>query len=255
MKLESINKLKETVISTYKKFGDNTACLVRGSRSYTGHEIAKEIEDETDFGLSFLENLLKLTTELVKRDKINVNISSPKEKRYDEYVDRCLTLDEYIAECYGGLPSESMLTESWMKLPQSKDYKIVFQTFNEKNGHLIILSKEKPSNGEWGFDYRPDEFGKLHPVCYIKQSELTMFDNATERKIIASTSLHTDRSVYKIKQEQYDLIKKMFEEKKSFDLYIQTELYAVGSFGLSDGEPDIDERVKDDNGYCNLLII
>ena len=38
-------------------------------------------------------------------------------KRYDEYVKRCLTKEEYIKECYGGLPNESMLAEQWQKLP------------------------------------------------------------------------------------------------------------------------------------------
>lgn len=43
-------------------------------------------------------------------------------KRYDSYTSRSYTLDEYIADCYGGLPNESMLEEQWKKLPIDSDY-------------------------------------------------------------------------------------------------------------------------------------
>lgn len=39
------------------------------------------------------------------------------ERRYDKYVKRCLTLDEYIVDAIGGLPNEAMLTEQWQKMP------------------------------------------------------------------------------------------------------------------------------------------
>lgn len=255
MKQESIDKLKKTVVSTYQKFGYDTACVIRGGRSYTGHEIANEIESETEFGLSFLENLLNLTAELVKRDKINVH-NKDIEKRYDPYVKRYVTLNQYIAECYGGLPNEFMLEEQWLKLPKVKSDKIfkrVWYHYNEKNGHLIILSKEKPKNGEWGFDYRPDENGKLHAVCYVKQEELTMFNTMTERKIIASTSLNMDKDVLNIKPEQVELFKAHLDHNNGYEeLYIEYEEYPVESFGMTDGEPTIDERIVVVDGYCNL---
>lgn len=119
MKDESIKKLKQAMVSTYQRYGSETACVVRGGRSYTGHEIADEIENETDFGLTFLESILKLTIGLIKRDKINVGCEDI-DKRYDPEVDRYLTLNEFIGECYGGLPNESMLKEQWLKLPLTK---------------------------------------------------------------------------------------------------------------------------------------
>lgn len=37
--------------------------------------------------------------------------------KYDPYVKRYITLEDYIKECYGGLPNESMLEEQWNALP------------------------------------------------------------------------------------------------------------------------------------------
>lgn len=41
-------------------------------------------------------------------------------KRYDPHVDRLLTKEQYINECYGGLPSESLLEEQFDKLENVK---------------------------------------------------------------------------------------------------------------------------------------
>lgn len=72
MKQESINKLKERMIATYKKFGNERAMLQRTGKSWTGIEIAEEIEKETEFGIKILDMMIQLTIDLVKRDKINV---------------------------------------------------------------------------------------------------------------------------------------------------------------------------------------
>ncbi len=37
--------------------------------------------------------------------------------KYDPYVKRYISLEDYIKECYGGLPSESLLEEEYNKLP------------------------------------------------------------------------------------------------------------------------------------------
>lgn len=37
--------------------------------------------------------------------------------KYDPYVNRYISLEDYIKECYGGLPNESMLEEQWNALP------------------------------------------------------------------------------------------------------------------------------------------
>ncbi len=75
MKKESIEKLKELMVSTYKKMGDKKALTTRviGGKSYTGNEIAKEIEDETEIGLKMMDNIIQLSVDLVSRDKINID--------------------------------------------------------------------------------------------------------------------------------------------------------------------------------------
>lgn len=72
MNQESINKLKQSMIETYRKFGDDKAILIKGKKSYTGNEIAEEIENETDFGIEMINSIIKLSIDLLKRDKVNL---------------------------------------------------------------------------------------------------------------------------------------------------------------------------------------
>lgn len=73
MKEESMNELKSKIVSTYKKLGDKKGLVTKG-RSYTGNELAKEIEDETELGVKIIANMIMLTIDLVSRDKINSQI-------------------------------------------------------------------------------------------------------------------------------------------------------------------------------------
>jgi hypothetical protein len=73
MKQESIDKLKQQMIKTYLKFGDEKALLIKGKKLYTGKEIAEEIQNETEFGIHVINNMIQLAIDLVKRDKINFN--------------------------------------------------------------------------------------------------------------------------------------------------------------------------------------
>jgi hypothetical protein len=66
MKEESVERLKQAMIETYRKFGDDRAIRTRGGKSYTGNEVANEIENETKFGLDLIEMMLN-----IKKDKIN----------------------------------------------------------------------------------------------------------------------------------------------------------------------------------------
>lgn len=65
-----VGKLKAIMISTYRRFGDDKALLLKGKRSYTGIEVAHEIEIESETGMSIFEGMINLTINLVKRDKI-----------------------------------------------------------------------------------------------------------------------------------------------------------------------------------------
>lgn len=40
--------------------------------------------------------------------------------KFDPYNNKAYTKDEYVIECIGGLPNESMLIEQWKKLPDIK---------------------------------------------------------------------------------------------------------------------------------------
>ena len=70
MKEESIEKLKQSMVSTFRKYGDEKSIQTKGVR-YTGNEVAEEIENETELGLGMIESIINLTINLIKRDKIN----------------------------------------------------------------------------------------------------------------------------------------------------------------------------------------
>ena len=69
MIIENIEVLKQLIIETYKKFGDEKV-IILGGKSWTGSEIAKEIREETSFGIDRINDLIQLTINLIKRQKI-----------------------------------------------------------------------------------------------------------------------------------------------------------------------------------------
>jgi len=71
MKPESIQHLKTAMIEYIRESGD-AMVLIHGKRSYTGTEIAKEMGEETEFGLHMMENMILLTIDLLKRGKVKL---------------------------------------------------------------------------------------------------------------------------------------------------------------------------------------
>ena len=60
--------------------------------------------------------------------------------KYDPYVKRYISLEDYIKECYGGLPSESMLEEQWNALPDHPEDSIYAQIIN-RFGREVQINK------------------------------------------------------------------------------------------------------------------
>lgn len=76
MKQESIEELKQKVIAVYKKKGDSISLIMKtkpGKNSWTGNEIAKEIEEETALGIKMIDKLIQLTIDLISREKIDID--------------------------------------------------------------------------------------------------------------------------------------------------------------------------------------
>jgi hypothetical protein len=71
MKVESLEQLKQSLITTYQRYGEGKIIASHG-KSWSGVELAQEIENETKFGVELIEMMINLTIDLVKRDKINV---------------------------------------------------------------------------------------------------------------------------------------------------------------------------------------
>jgi hypothetical protein len=58
--------------------------------------------------------------------------------KYDPYVKRYITLEDYIKECYGGLPNESML-EEYNKLPDHPGNTMNPKNINRLSSHTYDL--------------------------------------------------------------------------------------------------------------------
>lgn len=69
---KSVDILKQHLIDRYRKIGDEKAILTKG-RSYSGNQMADEIENETEFGIQSIKSLISLTIELLSRDKLKIN--------------------------------------------------------------------------------------------------------------------------------------------------------------------------------------
>lgn len=69
---KSVDILKQHLIDRYRKIGDDKAISTKG-RSYSGNQMADEIENETEFGIQSIKSLISLTIELVSRDKLKID--------------------------------------------------------------------------------------------------------------------------------------------------------------------------------------
>ena len=79
MKIESIDILKAKIIATYRKRGDSPYLTTR-NKTYSGNEVADEIEAETEFGVECVNNLIQLTIDLLARDKMKYDKPKVEEK-------------------------------------------------------------------------------------------------------------------------------------------------------------------------------
>lgn len=60
--------------------------------------------------------------------------------KYDPYVKRYISKEDYIKECYGGLPNEFMLEEQWNALPDHPGDSIYVQIIN-RFGREVQINK------------------------------------------------------------------------------------------------------------------
>ena len=67
--------------------------------------------------------------------------------KYDPYVKRYISLEDYIKECYGGLPNESMLEEEYNKLPDHPSHtgviRVSFMELYEAMEDVRIRTEKK----------------------------------------------------------------------------------------------------------------
>lgn len=87
MKLNKLSKkLKKILIKNVSMYGDSKT-YASSEGSYTGNELAIEIEDESKLGIRFFKNTIGLTIDLLKRNKITnkwndvIDVPLPKSKK------------------------------------------------------------------------------------------------------------------------------------------------------------------------------
>jgi hypothetical protein len=69
MSKELTEELKQLITLSYREYGDDKV-VVWDNKSYSGNELADEIEQETILGIELLNNVIQLTIDLVKRGKV-----------------------------------------------------------------------------------------------------------------------------------------------------------------------------------------
>ncbi len=63
-----LESLKSNISNYYRGYGDGTV-LYKGEESYTGNQIANDVDNETEFGIEMVNNLINLTLDLITRGK------------------------------------------------------------------------------------------------------------------------------------------------------------------------------------------
>ncbi len=73
--MEPYQNLTKIVADKYRGYGDEVALLSLsiGKSSWTGNELADEIENQTEFGQRLVNNLVLLSLDLVTRGQETIN--------------------------------------------------------------------------------------------------------------------------------------------------------------------------------------
>lgn len=73
--MEGYKSLVKQMISDARAYGDETviSTLGLGKCTWTGNELADEIENETDFGKDVVNGICSLSLELIQRGKEKIN--------------------------------------------------------------------------------------------------------------------------------------------------------------------------------------
>lgn len=95
------------------------------------------------------------------------------ERRFDEYVNKALTLDEYIGDCYGGLPNEGALKREWEKLPLCN---IGYDSTNDTLKHIKRVAELLTQAAQKLIDR-----ANVHDASKLESPEKELFDEYTPK--------------------------------------------------------------------------
>lgn len=120
MKSESIEQLKQNMVETFRKYGNEIALRTKG-KTFTGNEIANEIENETEFGIESLNSAIRLTIDLLKRDKVNL----------------------YEPTCIGSQDSKKELESPLMETFKN----LIIEIYKKYDDEKVLATKHKSNTG------------------------------------------------------------------------------------------------------------
>lgn len=103
----------------------------------------------------------------------NKPIDTTQRYKLDPYNHKVYTLDEYIADCYGGLPNEAMLEEQWNELP---DVTIGYDSQAETLKHIRRVSQLLT---EASIELMSR--GCVHDDSKLEEPEKSLFDEYTPK--------------------------------------------------------------------------
>lgn len=135
--------------------------------------------------------------------------------RYDPYVKRYVTKDQYIQECLGGLPNASMLDEQWEKLEPVNGYDSEADTLNHirRVAELLMSAAQELL-----------ERAKRHDQSKLSGTEKAYFDIHTPT--LAKTTYGSEE--YKKSLGELKFALNLHYEKNSH----HPEFYATGIDGM-----------------------
>lgn len=136
--MEELNKIKALLISEFEKKGDEKV-LVSGNTTYTGNQIIEEINNQTEFGVNVIGNILRLSLNLLERGKETYPSPLPNGLPDDEAIKA--KIKSLGWEVDGTAESNDMIElAKWMRsLAQAE-----IRSLKEQN--LMLTKQIKPDN-------------------------------------------------------------------------------------------------------------
>lgn len=134
----------------------------------------------------------------------------------------------------------------------AKYYTDVAFTYN----HLYITSDEKIKEGDWYIDdtNAVRQSVTSDDIYWKSRTDYKKIIATTDKSLTTSEIVYPEEFIHNLPSPSPEFVQayiKAYNAGESItDVMVEYEEYAVGNYGMSDGEPDIDIRLKVDKNNC-----